>query len=71
MRMIRLECSRGFGVDHDLPGVLSRDADASQIDAAVRAVCAGLIVRLPGAMDFLCGGSEQFKRISYAGVRHS
>jgi len=39
------------GVDHDLPGVLSRDADASQIDAAVRAVCAGLIVRLPGAMD--------------------
>jgi DNA-binding CsgD family transcriptional regulator len=39
------------GTDHDLPGVLSRDADASQIDAAIRAVAAGLIVRLPEAMD--------------------
>jgi DNA-binding CsgD family transcriptional regulator len=39
------------GVDHDLPGVLSRHANASQIDAAIRAVAAGLIVRLPDAMD--------------------
>jgi DNA-binding NarL/FixJ family response regulator len=39
------------GADDDLPGVLSRDADASQIDAAIRAVAAGLIVRLPGAAD--------------------
>jgi len=30
------------GADHDLPGVLSRDAGASQIDAAIRAVSAGL-----------------------------
>jgi DNA-binding CsgD family transcriptional regulator len=37
------------GVDVDLPGVLSRDADASQIDAALRAVAAGLIVRSPDA----------------------
>src|SRR6184192_977052 len=34
-----------------LPGVLSRHADANQIDAAIRAVSAGLIVRLPDAMD--------------------
>jgi DNA-binding CsgD family transcriptional regulator len=39
------------GTDRDLPGVLSRDADASQIDAAIRAVAAGLVVRLPEAMD--------------------
>jgi DNA-binding CsgD family transcriptional regulator len=39
------------GADHDLPGLLSRDADASQIDAAIRAVSAGLIVRSPDAMD--------------------
>src|SRR5258707_1397712 len=39
------------GADHDLPGVLSRDADASQIDAAIRAVAAGLVVRLPEALD--------------------
>ena len=37
--------------DRDSPGVLSRDADASQIDAAIRAVCAGLIVRSPEAID--------------------
>lgn len=40
------------GADYDLPGVLSRDARASQIDAAIRAVSAGLIVRLPDAMDY-------------------
>jgi DNA-binding NarL/FixJ family response regulator len=39
------------GADHDLPGVLSRDADANQIDAAIRAVAAGLIVRWPEAID--------------------
>jgi DNA-binding CsgD family transcriptional regulator len=37
------------GAGRDLPGVLSRDAGASQIDAAIRAVAAGLIVRWPGA----------------------
>jgi DNA-binding NarL/FixJ family response regulator len=35
----------------DRAGVLSRDAGADQIDAAIRAVSAGLIVRLPDAMD--------------------
>ena len=39
------------GTGDDLPGVLSRDADASQIDAAIRAVAAGLVVRLPEATD--------------------
>ena len=39
------------GADRDLSGVLSRDAGASQIDAAIRAVAAGLIVRWPDAMD--------------------
>jgi DNA-binding NarL/FixJ family response regulator len=39
------------GAGHDLPGLLSRDAGASQIDAAIRAVAAGLIVRLPDAAD--------------------
>jgi len=39
------------GADDDLPGVLPRDANASQIDAALRAVAAGLIVRLPGARE--------------------
>src|SRR5437868_6716210 len=39
------------GADHDLPGVLSRDASASQIDAAIRAVAAGLMVRLPETTD--------------------
>jgi DNA-binding CsgD family transcriptional regulator len=39
------------GAGHDSSGVLSRDASASQIDAAIRAVAAGLIVRLPDAMD--------------------
>jgi len=39
------------GADYDLPGVLSRQAGASQIDAAIRAVSAGLIVRSPDATD--------------------
>jgi DNA-binding NarL/FixJ family response regulator len=34
-----------------MPGVLARDADAGQIDAAIRAVAVGLIVRSPEAMD--------------------
>src|SRR3984893_2821770 len=39
------------GADADLAGVLSRDAGLSQIDAAIRAVSAGLIVRAPDATD--------------------
>ncbi len=39
------------GADYDLPGVLSRQASASQIDVAIRAVSAGLIVRSPDATD--------------------
>ena len=39
------------GADRDLSGVLSRDAGANQIDAAIRAVAAGLIVRLPEATE--------------------
>ena len=39
------------GTDRDSPGVLSAGADAIQIDAAIRAVAAGLIVRLPDTMD--------------------
>jgi DNA-binding NarL/FixJ family response regulator len=39
------------GSGDDRPGMLSRDASAYQIDAAIRAVAAGLIVRLPDAMD--------------------
>ena len=39
------------GADHDRAGVLSRDADARQIDAAIRAVAAGLIVRAPDAIE--------------------
>ena len=39
------------GTGDDRPGVLSRDAGADQIDAAIRAVSAGLMVRLPDAMD--------------------
>ncbi|HEX6136883.1 MAG TPA: response regulator transcription factor [Casimicrobiaceae bacterium] len=37
------------GMDTEHAGVLSSDADASQIDAAVRAVASGLIVRAPSA----------------------
>jgi DNA-binding CsgD family transcriptional regulator len=39
------------GSDDDRPGVLSRHASASQIDAALRGVAAGLIVRSPGSWD--------------------
>ena len=47
------------GADHDLPGVLSRDADANQIDAAIRAVAAGLIVRWPDAVDLGFGAMRE------------
>jgi len=39
------------GTDPDLPGILSRTANASQLDAALRGVAAGLIVRSPDAGD--------------------
>jgi DNA-binding NarL/FixJ family response regulator len=39
------------GTGDDRPGMLPRNASADQIDAALRAVSAGLIVRLPDAMD--------------------
>jgi len=39
------------GADDDAQGVLPRDADAIQIDAAIRAVAAGLIVRRRGARE--------------------
>jgi DNA-binding NarL/FixJ family response regulator len=39
------------GADADRAGMLSRDADARQIDAAIRAVAAGLIVRAPDAIE--------------------
>jgi DNA-binding NarL/FixJ family response regulator len=42
-----------------LPGVLSRPASGSQIDAAIRAVSAGLIVRLPDAMDLSFGAMRE------------
>ena len=47
------------GADYDLPGVLSRHARASQIDAAIRAVSAGLIVRSPDAMDLGFGAMRE------------
>ena len=37
------------GANFELPGLLSRDASVSQIDAALRGVAAGLIVRSPDA----------------------
>ena len=39
------------GADRDLGGVLARDAGPTQIDAAIRAVAAGLIVRLPDPIE--------------------
>jgi DNA-binding CsgD family transcriptional regulator len=47
------------GTDHDLPGMLTRDAGASQIDAAIRAVAAGLIVRLPDTIDRGFGAMQE------------
>ena len=42
----------GLGVaDERLRGALPRDADARQIDAAIRAVAAGLVVRAPPTRD--------------------
>src|ERR1700733_7956092 len=37
--------------DRDPPGLLETDADPEQIDAAVRAVAAGLIVRAPNTAE--------------------
>ena len=39
------------GSDHDHAGLLAHDADAGQIDAALRAVAAGLIVRSPAGAE--------------------
>jgi DNA-binding CsgD family transcriptional regulator len=39
------------GTKYDSPGVLSSDADATQIDAALRGVAAGLIVRSSDAAE--------------------
>lgn len=42
----------GLGIADDrLRGALPRDADARQIDAAIRAVAAGLVVRAPPSRD--------------------
>jgi two-component system nitrate/nitrite response regulator NarL len=40
-----------LGGDDDDAAALPRDANANQIDAAIRAVAAGLIVRLPGTRE--------------------
>src|SRR6202049_2488426 len=47
------------GADADLAGVLSRDAGASQSDAAIRAVSAGLIVRASDATDLGFGAMRE------------
>ena len=47
------------GADHESPGVLSRDANACQIDAALRGVAVGLIVRSPDAMDIGFGSMPE------------
>jgi DNA-binding CsgD family transcriptional regulator len=39
------------GSEGDKPGLLARHASANQIDAAIRAVAAGLIVRSPDAVE--------------------
>jgi DNA-binding NarL/FixJ family response regulator len=39
------------GADTERAGLLARDADAHQIDAAIRAVAAGLVVRAPDAIE--------------------
>ena len=39
------------GADEEAPGLLPRDADASQIEAAIRAVAAGLVVRVPASRE--------------------
>ena len=47
------------GTDHESPGVLSRDANACQIDAALRGVAVGLIVRSPDATDIGFGSMPE------------
>ena len=39
------------GADEEASGLLPRDADASQIEAAIRAVAAGLVVRVPASRE--------------------
>ena len=46
-----LPCVMLGGTDIDQAGFLARDADAGQIDAALRAVAVGLIVRSPHAAE--------------------
>jgi len=50
------------GADADLAGVVSRDAGLSQIDAAIRAVSAGLIVRAPDATGLGFGAMRETDR---------
>jgi two-component system nitrate/nitrite response regulator NarL len=47
------------GADDDASGVLARQASSSQIDAAIRAVAAGLIVRSPGAFEAGFGAARE------------
>ena len=47
------------GADNDLHGVLSPDADASQIDAALRGVAVGLIVRSRDTTDIGFGSMPE------------
>ena len=54
------------GADDDLSGVLSADADAGQIDAAIRAVAAGLVVRLPGAREPEAGFGAMRETLGHA-----
>lgn len=54
------------GADDDVPGVLTADADAGQIDAAIRAVAAGLVVRLPGARERESGFGAMRESLAHA-----
>jgi DNA-binding CsgD family transcriptional regulator len=47
------------GTAHELPGVLSRNANSQQIDAALRAVAVGLIVRSPDLTDIGFGSMPE------------
>jgi DNA-binding CsgD family transcriptional regulator len=50
----------GLGIADDrLPGALPRDADARQIDAAIRAVAAGLVVRAAPSRDNGFGATRE------------
>ena len=47
------------GMCNESPGMLSRDANAHQIDAALRAVAVGLIVRSPDVTDIGFGSMPE------------